>query len=109
MQRLLIVIGAVLDGCVQDFVILDYSLRRDGRLLGKMARNEMGPVGSFTATASTTATADSIESVLRRPSRRLPKPGADLGFIVGSRESALVLPTRPGPNVRAKVRRRRVA
>jgi carbon starvation protein len=44
-----IVIGAVLGGCVQDFVILGYSLRRDGRSLGKMARDEIGPVGGFTA------------------------------------------------------------
>jgi carbon starvation protein len=46
-----IVIGAVLGGCVQDFVILGYSLRRDGRSLGKMARDEIGPFGGFTALA----------------------------------------------------------
>jgi carbon starvation protein len=46
-----IVIGAVLGGCVQDFVILGYSLRRDGRSLGKMARDEIGVVGGFTALA----------------------------------------------------------
>jgi len=46
-----IVIGAVLGGCVQDFVILGYSVRRDGRSLGKMARDEIGPVGGFTALA----------------------------------------------------------
>ncbi|MBV8771885.1 MAG: carbon starvation protein A, partial [Deltaproteobacteria bacterium] len=46
-----IVIGAVLGGCVQDFVILGYSLRRDGRSLGKMARDEIGPLGGFTALA----------------------------------------------------------
>src|SRR5215472_3281692 len=44
-----IVIGAVLGGCVQDFVILGYSLRREGRSLGRMARDEIGPVGGFTA------------------------------------------------------------
>jgi carbon starvation protein len=44
-----IVIGAVLGGCVQDFVILGYSLRRDGRSLGKMARDEIGPLGGFVA------------------------------------------------------------
>ena len=42
-----IVIGAVLGGCVQDFVILGYSLKRDGRSLGKMARDEIGPVGGL--------------------------------------------------------------
>ena len=46
-----IVIGAVLGGCVQDFVILGYSLRREGRSLGRMARDEIGPVGGLTALA----------------------------------------------------------
>jgi len=44
-----IIIGAVLGGCVQDFVILGCSLRRDGRSLGRMASEEIGPVGGFTA------------------------------------------------------------
>jgi carbon starvation protein len=48
-STLWIIIGAVLGGCVQDFVILGYSLRRDGRSLGQMAREEIGPVGGFTA------------------------------------------------------------
>jgi carbon starvation protein len=37
-----LVAGAVLGGCVQDFVILFLSLRRDGRSLGQMARDEVG-------------------------------------------------------------------
>jgi carbon starvation protein len=48
-STLWIIIGAVLGGCVQDFVILGCSLRRDGRSLGRMARDEIGPVGGFTA------------------------------------------------------------
>ena len=44
-----ILIGGVLGGCVQDFVILFCSLRRDGRSLGKMARDELGPLGGFAA------------------------------------------------------------
>ncbi len=44
-----IIIGAVLGGCVQDFVILGYSLKRDGRSLGRMASEEIGPIGGFTA------------------------------------------------------------
>ncbi len=44
-----IIVGAVLGGCVQDFVILGYSLKRDGRSLGKMASDEIGPVAGFTA------------------------------------------------------------
>ena len=48
-STLWIVIGAVLGGCVQDFVILGASIRREGRSLGKMARDEIGPVGGITA------------------------------------------------------------
>jgi carbon starvation protein len=44
-----ILIGAVLGGCVQDFVILFFSTRRDGRSLGQMARDELGPVGGVAA------------------------------------------------------------
>jgi len=44
-----IIIGAVLGGAVQDFVILFASLRRDGKSLGKMAREEIGKVGGFIA------------------------------------------------------------
>ncbi len=44
-----IVFGAVLGGCVQDFVTLFASMRRNGKSLGEMAREEIGPVGGFTA------------------------------------------------------------
>ncbi len=44
-----IVIGAVLGGAVQDFVILFASMRRDGKSLGQMAREETGGVGGFVA------------------------------------------------------------
>ena len=44
-----ILIGAVLGGCVQDFVTLFFSTRRDGRSLGQMARDELGPVGGAAA------------------------------------------------------------
>src|SRR4249919_931499 len=44
-----ILIGAVFGGCVQDFVILLFSVRRDGKSLGQMAREEIGKVGGFTA------------------------------------------------------------
>lgn len=36
-----LIVGAVLGGCVQDFVILFFSLRRDGKSLGQMAREEV--------------------------------------------------------------------
>src|SRR5438046_4962515 len=44
-----IVIGGVLGGCVQDFVTLFCSLRRDGRSLGQMAKDEISTVGGWTA------------------------------------------------------------
>ncbi|TAN47665.1 MAG: carbon starvation protein A [Methylococcaceae bacterium] len=44
-----ILVGAVLGGCVQDFAILFFSLRRDGRSLGQMARDELGVVGGTAA------------------------------------------------------------
>ncbi|BBL75629.1 carbon starvation CstA family protein [Methylomagnum ishizawai] len=44
-----ILVGAVLGGCVQDFVILFCSIRRDGRSLGQMARDELGPIGGGAA------------------------------------------------------------
>ncbi len=44
-----IIVGAVIGGAVQDFVILFASMRRDGKSLGEMAREEIGKVGGFTA------------------------------------------------------------
>jgi carbon starvation protein len=39
-----IVLGVVLGGAVQDFVILFGSMRRNGKSLGQMAKEEIGPV-----------------------------------------------------------------
>jgi carbon starvation protein len=44
-----ILIGSVLGGCVQDMTLLFLSMRRDGRSLGQMARDELGPFGGFAA------------------------------------------------------------
>jgi carbon starvation protein len=44
-----IIVGAVLGGCVQDFVILLFSVRRDGKSLTEMARDEIGKVGGTVA------------------------------------------------------------
>jgi carbon starvation protein len=44
-----IVFGVVLAGAVQDFVILFASMRRDGKSLGRMAREEIGPVTGLLA------------------------------------------------------------
>src|SRR6202007_3236537 len=50
-----IIAGAVLGGCVQDMTILMLSTRRDGRSLGQMARDELGPFGGFAALIGTLA------------------------------------------------------
>jgi carbon starvation protein len=44
-----IVFGVVLGGAVQDFVILFGSMRRDGKSLGQMAKEEIGPVTGLLA------------------------------------------------------------
>ncbi|MGE0581858.1 MAG: carbon starvation CstA family protein [Steroidobacteraceae bacterium] len=48
-----ILVGAVLGGCVQDMTILLLSTRRNGRSLGQMARDELGPVGGVAALTGT--------------------------------------------------------
>src|SRR5215475_13126168 len=42
-----ILAGAVFGGCVQDFVILLFSVRRDGKSLTEMAKDEIGRLGGF--------------------------------------------------------------
>ena len=44
-----IIIGVALGGAVQDCVILCSSLRRDGKTLGAMAKDEIGTVAGYTA------------------------------------------------------------
>jgi len=44
--------GAVFAGCVQDFVILLFSVRRDGKSLTEMAKDEIGRLGGFVAYAA---------------------------------------------------------
>jgi carbon starvation protein len=46
---LYILIGVVIGGAVQDFTILVGSLRRNGKSLGQMVREEIGPVGGAAA------------------------------------------------------------
>ena len=48
-----LLVGSVLGGCVQDMVILFLSTRRDGRTLGQMARDELGPIGGVAALIGT--------------------------------------------------------
>ena len=44
-----IIVGVVLGGAVQDCVILISSVRRNGKSLGQMAKEEIGPVAGYTA------------------------------------------------------------
>jgi carbon starvation protein len=44
-----IIVGVIFAGAVQDMMILFFSMRRDGRSLGQMARDEIGPIGGIAA------------------------------------------------------------
>jgi carbon starvation protein len=44
-----IIVGVILAGAVQDMLTLFFSMRRDGKSLGQMARDEIGPVGGVAA------------------------------------------------------------
>src|ERR1044072_7474971 len=44
-----IIVGVALGGAVQDFVILCASIRRNGKSLGQMAKEEIGTVAGMTA------------------------------------------------------------
>jgi carbon starvation protein len=44
-----IIVGVIFAGAVQDMVTLFFSMRRDGKSLGQMAREEIGPVGGAAA------------------------------------------------------------
>jgi len=44
-----IIVGVALGGAVQDMVILCASVRRDGKTLGQMAKEEIGTVAGYTA------------------------------------------------------------
>ena len=44
-----ILVGVAIGGAVQDFVILAASIRRNGKSLGQMAKEEIGPIAGFTA------------------------------------------------------------
>ncbi|WP_337061256.1 carbon starvation CstA family protein [Kineococcus sp. G2] len=44
-----IVVGVIFAGAVQDLTVLFFSMRRDGKSLGQMVREEIGPVGGAAA------------------------------------------------------------
>ena len=50
-----LLVGAVLGGCVQDMLVMFCSVRRDGRSLGQMARDELGHIGGSAALIATLA------------------------------------------------------
>jgi carbon starvation protein len=44
-----IIVGVIFAGAVQDMITLFFSMRRNGKSLGQMARDEIGPVGGVAA------------------------------------------------------------
>ncbi|WP_284229275.1 carbon starvation CstA family protein [Arenivirga flava] len=48
-----IVVGVIFAGAVQDYVVLFFSMRRGGRSLGQMARDELGRIGGTAAILAT--------------------------------------------------------
>lgn len=48
-----IIIGVVFAGAVQDYVVMFFSMRRGGRSLGQMAREELGVIGGTAALIAT--------------------------------------------------------
>lgn len=48
-----IVVGVVLAGAVQDYLVMFFSMRRGGRSLGQMAREELGVIGGTAALIAT--------------------------------------------------------
>jgi carbon starvation protein len=59
-----IVVGSVLAGAVQDMVILFSSMRRDGKSLGQMIKDEIGSVAGYAALIGTLAIIIILISVL---------------------------------------------
>ncbi|GAA4367195.1 carbon starvation CstA family protein [Paeniglutamicibacter cryotolerans] len=59
-----IIIGVVLAGAVQDYLVLHFSMRRGGRSLGQMAREELGLIGGTAALVATLAIMIIIVAIL---------------------------------------------
>ena len=59
-----IIAGAVFAGCVQDYVVLFFSMRRGGRSVGQMARDELGRFGGTAAIIATLAIMVIITAIL---------------------------------------------
>ena len=48
-----IIVGVILAGAVQDYLVMFFSMRRGGRSLGQMARDQLGRVGGIAAMLAT--------------------------------------------------------
>ena len=48
-----IIVGVILAGAVQDYLVLFFSMRRGGRSLGQMARDQLGRIGGAAAILAT--------------------------------------------------------
>ncbi|QTG82260.1 carbon starvation CstA family protein [Arthrobacter crystallopoietes] len=59
-----IIIGVILAGAVQDYLVLFFSMRRGGRSLGQMAREELGLIGGTAALIATLAIMIIIVAIL---------------------------------------------
>ena len=59
-----IIVGVVLAGAVQDHLVLFFSMRRGGRSLGQMAREELGVIGGTAALLATLAIMIIIVAIL---------------------------------------------
>ncbi|PQZ98613.1 carbon starvation protein A [Arthrobacter sp. MYb224] len=59
-----IILGVVLAGAVQDYLVLFFSMRRGGRSLGQMAREELGLIGGTAALIATLAIMIIIVAIL---------------------------------------------
>lgn len=59
-----IIVGVVLAGAVQDYLVLFFSMRRGGRSLGQMAREELGLIGGTAALIATLAIMIIITAIL---------------------------------------------
>jgi carbon starvation protein len=59
-----IIVGVILAGAVQDYLVLFFSMRRGGRSLGQMAREDLGVVGGTAAIVATLAIMIIITAIL---------------------------------------------
>lgn len=59
-----IIVGVILAGAVQDYLVLFFSMRRGGRSLGQMAKEELGAIGGYAAILATLSIIIIITAIL---------------------------------------------